>query len=234
MYTPQQVARVIDHAVLKPNMTGGDVIAAAEMCRRRGVGNLCVRPSDVRLAADLLRGSDTTVAAVVGFPHGGHCTAIKAQEARLAIDDGARELDMVINIGKFLSGECQLVQQDIASVVEVAKPRGVLVKVILETCYLTLEQVAQACRLAQAAGADFVKTSTGFAEQGATPDVIDVMLKTVGDSMGVKASGGVRSWDIAVGYLRQGCRRLGVGSTEAVLDGGAAQAIDGGKSDEHY
>ena len=94
--------------------------------------------------------------------------------------------------------------------------------------------MAQACRLAQAAGADFVKTSTGFAEQGATPDVIDVMLKTVGDSMGVKASGGVRSWDIAVGYLRQGCRRLGVGSTEAVLDGGAAQAIDGGKSDEHY
>jgi len=226
MYTPQQVARVIDHAVLKPNLTDRDVAAAADMCRRRGVGSLCVRPSEVPLAVVLLRDSATTVAAVVGFPPGGHCPATKSLEARLAVDDGAQELDMVMNIGKFLSGEPAYVQQDISGVVEVARARGVLVKVILETCNLTREQLAQACRLAQAAAANLVKTSTGFAEKGAAPEVIDVTFQTVGATMGVKASGGIRSRDIAVGHLRQGCQRLGVGCTEQVLDRGTSDGHD--------
>ncbi len=219
MFTREQVAKVIDHAVLKPAATDGDVVANAKMCVERGVGNFCVRPTDVAAAVKAVRGSHTTVACVIGFPHGSNRSEVKALEAKLAIQDGANELDMVMNIGKFLSGDHAFVQKDIEAVVAEAAPKGVLVKVILETCLLTPEQVAKACQLAEAARANFVKTSTGFADGGATPEVIDIMLKTVGTTMGVKASGGVRSWQTAVGYLEQGCKRLGVGSTEKVLDG---------------
>ena len=218
-YTKAEVAKVIDHAVLKPNSTDKDVLAHCKMCVERGVGDICVRPTDVALAVKATRGSHTTVACVVGFPHGSNRPETKALEAKLAIQDGVQELDMVMNIGKFMSGDYAFVQKDIEAVVAVARPKGVLVKVILETCYLTPEQVAKACKLAEAAGANFVKTSTGFADGGATPEVIDIMLKTVGKTMGVKASGGVRSWETAVAYLQQGCKRLGVGSTEKVLDG---------------
>ena len=219
MYTRDQVAKVIDHAVLKPFATDEDVIAGCKMCRERGVGNLCVRPTDVAAAAQQLKDSETTVAAVIGFPHGSNRSEVKALEAKLAIADGADELDMVMNVGKFMSGDYDFVQKDIAAVVAEAKPRSIIVKAILETCFLSPEQVAKACRIAEAAGADFVKTSTGFGDGSATPEVIDVMIKTVGETMGVKASGGVRSWETAVGYLDQGCKRLGVGSTEQVLDG---------------
>ncbi len=213
------VASVIDHAVLKPEMTVDDVRANAAMCRERGVGDLCVRPCDVAVAVEALAGCATTVAAVVGFPHGANRSETKALEARLAIEDGAAELDMVMNIGKFLGGDEDYVQRDIEAVVAVARPQGVVVKVILESGLLTPEQVAGACRLAEAAGADFVKTSTGFAGSGATVEAIEVMLATVGRTMKVKASGGIRSWEDAVGFLKLGCARLGVGATEAVLDG---------------
>ena len=219
MYTRDQIARAIDHAVLKPVATDDDVLANAKMCAERGVGDLCVRPTDVKAAADALRDSETTVACVVGFPHGSNRPEVKALEARLAIEDGADELDMVMNIGKFLSGDHGFVQRDIEAVVAEARPKGVLVKVILEVCWLTPEQVAQACKLAEAAGADFVKTSTGFGDGGATPETIDVMVKTVGETMGVKAAGGVRSLETAVGFLDQGCTRLGAASgTTKILD----------------
>ena len=222
MYTKQYVAQRLDHAVLKPNMTTRDLAENAAMCAARGVGNFCVRPSDVAQAVRLLAGSQTTVSCVVGFPHGAHRPEVKALEARLAIADGARELDMVMNVGRFLSGDSRAVQGDIAAVVAVARPENVLVKVILETCFLTLEQVADACRLAEAGGANFVKTSTGFGTGGATPETIDVMLRTVGTRLGVKASGGVRTWETAVAYLKQGCSRLGVASAAAILDGAEA------------
>ena len=124
-----------------------------------------------------------------------------------------------MNVGKFLTGDYDFVQQDIEAVVAEAEKSNVIVKVILETCYLEEEQIAKACKIAEAAGADFVKTSTGFGDGGATPEVIDIMIKTVGRTMGVKASGGVRTYETAVGYLKQGCKRLGVASTQAVLDG---------------
>lgn len=219
MYTREQVAKAIDHAVLKPFATSEDVIKACRMCDARGVGNLCVRPADVALAAEHLEGSATTIAAVVGFPHGSNRPETKALETRLAIEDGAVEIDMVMNVGQFHSGHDDFVRKDIEAVVAEAKPRGALVKVILETCWLSPDQIARACRIAEAAGADFVKTSTGFGDGPATPEAIDIMIKTVGKTLGVKASGGVRSWETAVGYLEQGCRRLGVASTEAVLDG---------------
>ena len=219
MFTREQVAETIDHAVLKPVATTQDVIDGARMCKERGVGNFCVRPTDVALAAAELKRCPTTVACVIGFPHGSNRPEVKALEARLAIEDGADELDMVMNIGRFLSGDHDHVRNDIEAVVAEAKQGGARVKVILEICWLSPEQIAQASKLAEAAGADFVKTSTGFGDGPATPEAIRIMLETVGSGVGVKASGGVRSWETAVAYLEQGCKRLGVASTEAVLDG---------------
>ena len=229
MYTKQQIAQTIDHAVLKPLATDADIIENCKMVDTRGVKSLCVRPTDVKLAAEKLTDSDVLVSMVVGFPHGSNRTETKVLETRLGAEDGAVEFDMVMNVGKFLSGDYDFVGSDIAAVVEEAKKHNAIVKVILETCYLSPEQVAKACKIAEAAGADFVKTSTGFGDGPATPEVIDIMMKTVGKTMGVKASGGVRSYETAVGYLKQGCTRLGVGSTEAVLDG-----VPSDETDESY
>ncbi|MDY0170682.1 MAG: deoxyribose-phosphate aldolase [Thermoguttaceae bacterium] len=221
-FTVAQVAAAIDHAVLKPDFTAEDVQAHARMCIARGVKSMCVRPCDVALAVQCLAGSPVLVSAVVGFPHGHHRPEVKALEAELAIGDGARELDMVMSIGRFLAGDYESVRADIAAVVAAARPHGVLVKVIQESGYLSLDQVAHACRISEEAGADFVKTSTGFGPGCATPEIVEVMLRTVGGRLGVKPSGGIRDWATAVGYLAQGANRLGVGSTEAVLDGGRA------------
>ena len=218
------VAAKLDHAVLKPQLTDADLKAAADMCRERRVGCLCVRPADVAAAAKQLEGSDVLVASVVGFPHGSHRSDVKAFEAARAIADGARELDMVMNVGAFLSGHTGLVRADIAAVVAEAKAADepVLVKVILETCLLTLDQVAAASLLAEEAGADYVKTSTGFAAHGATPEAVVTMIETVGGRLGVKASGGIRTWADAVRYIEMGCGRIGVGDALAILDGAAA------------
>ena len=219
MYTRKQIAQTIDHAVLKPYATEKDVIDACSMCDKLGVASICVRPCDVALAAKELKYSDVKVSVVVGFPHGSNRTETKAAESKLAIEDGAVEIDMVMNVGKFLNDDFKFVQKDIEAVVAEAKKVDCLVKVILETCYLSDEKVEKACKICEAAGADYVKTSTGFGDGPATPQVIDIMIKTVGKTMGVKASGGIRSYETAVGYLKQGCKRLGVASTQAVLDG---------------
>jgi len=221
--TVRDVAAVLDHAVLKPNFTGADLAAQAAMCVARGVGCLCVRPADVAAAVRHVAGSPVVVASVVGFPHGSQRSETKALEARLAVADGARELDMVLNIGALVSGDERLVRDDIAAVVAEARPHAVLVKVIFETCFLSPERIVAACRLAEDAGADFVKTSTGFGTGGATPEAVRIMLDAVGGRLGVKASGGIRSWDDAVMYLDMGCRRLGVGDAAAILDGGSSR-----------
>lgn len=223
MYTKEYVAARIDHAVLKPFATRADVLDAALMCTERGVCSLCVRPTDVSIATQALADSQTFVSMVVGFPHGANQTSVKCLEARQGLEQGARELDMVMNIGRFLSGDHGYVGDDIAALVEEAHAADALLKVILETCYLDSEQIAHACVLCLQAGADFVKTSTGFGSRGATPDAVAVMLATVGESAQVKASGGISDWATAVAYLDQGCTRLGVGSTEKVLDGGRAE-----------
>jgi deoxyribose-phosphate aldolase len=220
--TVRDVATLLDHAVLKPNFTAADLAAQAAMCVARGVGCLCVRPCDVAAAARHVAGSPVVVASVIGFPHGSHRSETKALESRLAIADGARELDMVLAIGALLSGDESRVRDDIAAVVAEARPYGALVKVIFETCYLTPAQIVTACRLSEDAGADFVKTSTGFGTAGATPEAVRLMLDTVGGRLGVKASGGVRSWADAVMYLDMGCKRLGVGDAATILDGGTS------------
>lgn len=219
-HTVRDVAALLDHAVLKPNFTSADLAAHAAMCVSRGVGCLCVRPADVAAAVSLVAGSPVVVASVIGFPHGSHRSETKALESRLAIADGAKELDMVIAIGPLLAGDESRVRDDIAAVVAEARPHGVLVKVIFETCYLSPTQIATACRLSEEAGADFVKTSTGFGTAGATPEAVRLMLDTVGGRLGVKASGGIRTWADAVMYLDMGCKRLGVGDAATILDGG--------------
>ncbi len=223
MYTKKQLAQTIDHAVLKPENTDADLIANAGMCIKNQVFSMCVKPCDIKAAKELLKKSDVKVSCVLSFPHGADATAVKAFQAKQAIEDGTDEIDMVMNIGKFLSGDYEYVVNDIKAVVDVAHSHGVLVKVIQESGYLTLEQVAKACELSYDAGADFVKTSTGFGPGKATPEIVDVMIKTVGDRMMVKPSGGIRTWDDAVAFLVQGADRLGVGSTEAVLNGAKSE-----------
>ena len=219
-YSIATVAATIDHAVLKPDLTEADVREAAAMCIHYGVASMCVRPCDIKLAAELLDQSHVMVSCVLSFPHGADTTAGKVFQAEQAIRDGAREIDMVMNIGQFLSGNRDYVLNDIKAVVDAAHADGVKVKVIQESCFLSPAQIADACELSLAAGADFVKTSTGFGPSSATPEIIDIMVKTVGGKMGIKASGGIRTWDQAVGYLEQGATRLGIGATQTVLDGG--------------
>ncbi len=219
MWDRKTIAKTIDHSALKPNMVNGDIIAACELGKKYDLASVCVRPTDVSLASKILSDSKVPVCVVVGFPHGSNRPEIKSLESKLAIKDGAKEIDMVMNIGKFLSGDYDFVQKDIESVVSVAKRHNVVVKVILEICYLSDQQIAKACEISKLAGADYVKTSTGFGTGPATPEAIDIMLKTVGSSLGVKASGGVRSYEVARTYLEQGCKRLGVASTARVLEG---------------
>jgi deoxyribose-phosphate aldolase len=219
MWTREQVASAIDHTALDPGQTEGDVVAACRDARDMKVAALMVRPTDLPIAVRELEGSDVSPGTPVGFPHGSSRPEVKALEARLAMEDGARELDMVMNIGRFLSGDYALVAREIEAVAVEAHRHGGLVKVIFEICYLTPAQITRACEIARDAGADFVKTSTGFAQGPATPEAVKIMLETVGDSMGVKAAAGIRNWDTAVRYLDLGCRRLGVRATRQVLDG---------------
>jgi deoxyribose-phosphate aldolase len=223
MYTKKQVAQTIDHAVLKPENTDTDLQQNAKMCIENGVFSMCVKPCDIKAAKELLKKSDVKVSCVLSFPHGADATPVKAFQAKQAIEAGTDEIDMVMNIGKFLSGDWEYVVEDIKAVVDVAHSHGVLVKVIQESGFLTLEQVAKACELSYEAGADFVKTSTGFGPGKATPEILEVMVKTVGDRMMVKPSGGIRTWEDAVAFLEQGADRLGIGSTEAVLNGAKAE-----------
>lgn len=222
MYTKKQIAQTIDHAVLKPEQTLADLKENAQMCVKNEVFSICVKPCDIKAAKILLEGSGVKVSCVLSFPHGADTTQVKAFQAQQAIDDGVDEIDMVMNIGRFLSGEFDYVRNDIKAVVDLAHQHGVLVKVIQESGFLSLREIAKASELSNEAGADFVKTSTGFGPGGAKPEYIEVMLKTVGDKMKVKASGGIRDWETAVAFLEQGAHRLGVGSTQAVLNGAKA------------
>jgi len=222
MKTKEQVAAAIDHAVLKQQYTDADVVAACEIGRKFRTATVCVRPTDTPLAKKELAGSGVGVAVVVGFPNGHSKAEVKALETRLAIADGADEIDMVMNIGKFRSGDFDLVKKEIRSVVAEAKPKGVPVKVILEICYLTEEEIRKACVIARDAGADYVKTSTGFGDGSATPEAVEIMRRAVGDVMKIKAAGGIRTWEAAVAYLDSGCSRLGTSSTEAILTGASA------------
>lgn len=215
-YTFEQVAKTIDHSILKPNFTKADIVAGAELAKKYRTASYCIRPMDVSLAAELLAGSGVAVCTVIGFPHGTTTTQAKVCESEQAIRDGATELDMVINISALLSEDYEFVQNDIRAVVDAASGKA-SVKVILETAYLNDEQIVKACELTEAAGADYVKTSTGFASEGATTHNVALMKKTVGDRLKVKSSGGVKTLDQLLDYMDLGVTRSGCSATEAVL-----------------
>jgi len=218
--TYQQLAKTIDHSLLRPELTQAEVIAGCELAKRYDVASVCVKPCHVRLAAELLRGSNVAVGTVVGFPHGSQTTVVKSYEAEEAIANGAIELDMVINIGELRAGQADFVRQDVQAVVHVARgsAKPVLVKVILENAYLTDEQKVLGCKLVEQAGADFVKTSTGFASSGATIDDMKLMRASVGPQVQVKAAGGVRTLDALLAVIDVGVTRCGATATAAMLD----------------
>ncbi|MEN9606471.1 MAG: hypothetical protein RL605_299 [Actinomycetota bacterium] len=222
-YTREQIAKTIDHSVLKPDFKTSDVEAGAKVAREYDVASYCIRPMDVPLAAKLLAGSNVPVCTVIGFPHGTTTSATKAFETAEAVRNGATEIDMVINISALLSGNYELVEADIRSVVESAAKTAVevgvsaSVKVIFETSYLNDELIVKACELTEAAGADYVKTSTGFSSEGATVHNVRLMKQTVGDRLKVKSSGGVRTLDQLCDFMDCGVTRSGSSNTEAIL-----------------
>jgi len=215
--TYRQVAKAIDHSLLRPELTLNDVEKGCDLAARYLVASVCVRPADVVLAARILTASEVAVGTVVGFPHGSHTTATKVFEARQALDDGATELDMVINIGWLCSGEDRMVEEEIRAVVETAAGKA-LVKVILENAYLNEEQKVRGSKMTEAAGADFVKTSTGFAPSGATIEDLQLMRASVSDAIQVKAAGGVRSLDSLLEVMSVGVTRAGATRTAEILD----------------
>ncbi len=213
--TVESIARLIDHAILKPELTDAEVAADTDLARRWNVFSVCVRPSDVARTVERLQGSDVAVGTVIGFPHGTTSTAAKVAEAQQALQDGAAELDMVLHIGRLRSGDVDAVTRDVRAVVDAAGGR--VVKVILETALLSDEQVVSGSKAAEAGGASFVKTSTGFAGGGATLHHLALMRQAVSPSVRLKASGGVRGLDVLLEMREAGVDRFGTSATETIL-----------------
>lgn len=216
--TYERVAKTIDHSLLRPELTLDEVIEGCAIAARYEVASVCVRPADVPMCRDLLAGSGVVVGTVIGFPHGAHTMETKVFEAGRAMADGATELDMVINIGWLRSGEDERVEADIRAVVEVAHAGGAIVKVILENAYLTKDEIVRGCQAVERAGADYVKTSTGFAPSGATLKDLRLMRATVSPKVKVKAAGGVRTLDALIEVMAAGADRCGATRTAEMLD----------------
>lgn len=221
MLSVHQVAKMIDHSLLRPELTADDVVRGCAIAARYDVASVCVRPADVALAVARLDRTGVLVGTVAGFPHGSSTTAVKVAEARAAVADGALEVDMVLNIGRLRGGDDRAVGHDIRAVVEAAP--GAAVKVIFENAYLTDEEKIRACRLTERAGAHYVKTSTGFAPTGATLDDVRLMRAHVGDDVKVKAAGGVRTLDTLLDMVEAGAARFGATATATILEDLAAR-----------
>lgn len=212
--------KYIDHTLLKADASQEQIETLIEEAKKYDFASVCVNPTWVNFAAQALKATDVKVCTVIGFPLGANTPELKAFETSDAIQNGANEVDMVINIGALKSRNFDLVERDIRAVVEAAK--GTLVKVIIETCLLTDDEKVKACQIAQKAGADFVKTSTGFSTGGATVADVALMRKTVGPDMGVKASGGARSYEDALAFIKAGATRIGASSGVAIIEGDVA------------
>ncbi len=216
--TVPALAAMIDHAVLKPTQVERDVVEACTIARRAHIASVCVKPFYVPDCSRLLQGSGVRTSTVVGFPHGGQAPEVKVATSLQALRDGATELDMVINIGALIERDYATIEREIASVVGVGHASEAMVKVILECGYLDDAQKAIAAQIAQASGADFVKTSTGFGPEGATIEDVRLLRSVVGPKMGVKAAGGIRTLDDALAMIAAGADRLGTSSTAQILD----------------
>ncbi len=221
------LAKKIDHTLLKPDATPEQIAQLCSEARQYGFASVCVNPVWVGLCARLLAGSEVKVCTVVGFPLGANAPEVKVFETEKAIEHGASEIDMVLNIGALKGRDLDLVARDIRGVTAAAHARGAIVKVIIEAALLTDEEKTTACLLAKEAGADFVKTSTGFASGGATVHDVELMRRTVGPEMGVKAAGGVRTYEDAEKMLRAGATRIGTSAGVQIVQGAGASAATG-------
>ncbi len=214
----KQLAKYIDHTLLKPEATKEDITKLVEEAKEYGFASVCVNPYWVAHCYEQLKNTDVKVCTVIGFPLGATSTEAKVSETKRAIEDGATEVDMVINIGLLKSNEDEAVQADIAAVVDAAKGQA-LTKVIIETSLLTDDEKIRACKLAEAAGADFVKTSTGFSTGGATVEDVKLMRKSVHEEMGVKASGGIRNLETMRQMIEAGATRIGASAGVSIIKG---------------
>ena len=212
---------MIDHTLLKPETTYAQIAQLCDEARQYGFASVCVNATHVKRCAERLAGSPVKVCAVVGFPLGATVPEVKAYEAQQAIEDGATEIDMVINVGALKSKDNDLVARDIGAVVRTARASGALVKVIIEAALLTDEEKATACQLAKEAGADFVKTSTGFGPGGATTRDVELMRRVVGLKMGIKAAGGIRTREDAEKMVAAGATRIGASASVKIVTGAA-------------
>jgi len=218
---PRDMAKMIDHTNLSPTSTVDDIKKLCEEAKEHEFASVCVNPIYVPLSAKLLEESSVKVCTVVGFPLGANTTEVKSYETRNAIKNGAQEIDMVMNIGAFKSGAYEIFKADIKAVVDATKKAGVssdiIVKVILETCFLDEEEIVKACEIVKDSGADFVKTSTGFGDYGARVEDVSIMRKTVGRDIGVKASGGIKNFEQALEMLDAGANRIGASSGVTIV-----------------
>jgi deoxyribose-phosphate aldolase len=214
----EDVAKTIDHSLLRPELDDEFIADGCRLAAKYQVASVCVRPADVPRAVQLLADTSVAVGTVIGFPHGSTTREVKVFEAQQALRSGATELDMVINIGALRSSRDAYVKEEIAVIANIAHAAGAIVKVIMENAYLNDDQKVRGCKLAEAAGADFVKTSTGFAPTGATPEDLALMRKTVSPRIGVKAAGGVRTLDGLLAVMELGVTRIGATQTAAILD----------------
>jgi len=218
MVTYEEIASMIDHSLLKPNLTDREVAEGCRTAAAYRVATVCVRPSDVRQAAELLARSPVRVTTVVGFPHGSTTTATKVFEAEEAMRNGARELDVVLNIGKLKSRDTAFVRADLKAVTDAAHAQGVIVKIIFENCYLEDEEKIAACRISAEVGADFVKTSTGFGPGGAEDRDLKLMRENTPPAVKLKAAGGIRTLERAIEVRKLGCARVGATATVGILE----------------
>ena len=225
--TERDIAKTIDHSLLRPELDDAFVEDGCRLAAEYDVASVCVRPADVARAKAILDGTDVAVGTTIGFPHGNHRTETKVFEAQRALADGATELDMVIQIGALKTGRDAEVLADITAVVETAHAGGAIVKVIFENAYLTDDEKIRACHLSEAAGADFVKTSTGFAPGGATHDDLRLMRANTSPHIGVKAAGGVRTLDALLEVMALGTTRVGATATKAIIDDFRARKAGG-------
>lgn len=217
--TSAQLAGFIDHTLLKQDATVGQIEKLCDEAAKYHFASVCVNATYAALCAKLLKDTGVKVCCVVGFPLGATLSSVKAFETEQVITDGAEEVDMVLNVGAMKSGNFTLVKDDVSAVVRAAHAKNVLVKVIIETCLLTDEEKVKACQICQSAGADFVKTSTGFSIAGATVEDVALMRKTVGPDMGVKAAGGVRSRDDVLAMIKAGATRIGTSGGVKIMEG---------------
>lgn len=215
----QSVAPMIDHTILKPEATHDQIAQLCYEARKYQFASVCINPTNVKLCADLLEGSDVEVCTVVGFPLGATPTEVKVFEAQQAIHDGATEVDMVINVGALKSRDYELVEQDIAAIARVCHANNAILKVIIEAALLTDEEKVIACQLSKVAEADFVKTSTGFGPGGATPEDVALMRRVVGPTIGVKAAGGIRTREDAEKMIAAGANRIGASASVKIVGG---------------